>query len=199
MSNAIAQSATMLTLSGQSEEAFDFDACAKRASDKNVKADGMTRERASLGRQKLIEYCKNDYRMHFAAIYGKTDRIPSVVFEKIEASVDKVIAARLGEVNAMNAVSYRRGFAFKANDLCFVDRITVIGENTLALKEQHLACNIAIRVANQRLDDLYKKKSPDLDREKSVKAMLMKLEVAKNFIEGEIAHQDKVSAEVRAQ
>ncbi len=192
MNQAISQSTNKVTASVSGEDNWDFVASALRASNRESKENTLTRERALLKRQSLIDLCKQDYRLHFAAIYGKTDKLPAVVFEKIEKAIDEIINRRLREVTPANVVSYRRSFAFKANDMEFVDRVTLIGENTLALKEQLLACHIAIRANDKRLADLQKKPTPDYDREKAVKAMGLKLLVAQDFIEGEIKHQTEL-------
>jgi len=187
MSNAIAQSASVVTINPCGEENYDFLECAMRSSSRQSK--GLTRERVFLNRQKLVASVCADYRAHFAAIYGKTERLPSVVFEKVESAVDTVIERNLKAVHTGNAISMRRAFAHKANDMKFVERVTCVGENELALQEQHCGCVIALEQAKRRLMDLEKKPNPDHEREKQVKQQIMKLELTKSFIEGEIAHQ----------
>lgn len=197
MSQALSQSATELSFHGQTEENWNYTAMAKRASDHLLSKVTMTRERASLNRQALIDTCKNDYRMHFAGIYGKDAQLPSAVFAKITEAVESTIAKRLNEVNALNAVSYRRSFAFKPAKLDFVDRITIVGENVLALAEKKLACTIAITANERKLTELQKKPTPDLDREKQVKEYGVKLELAKAFILKEIEYQDNLAKETK--
>lgn len=192
MSNAIAQSATQVTLSTNGEEAYDFFQAADRAATRSAK--GLVRESRTLNRQKLISMVCADYRMHFAAIYGKTERLPSAVFEKVELAVDAEIAKSLKLVHAGNATTMRRAFAHKANDLKFVERVTVVGENEISLAEQHLAATIAITAAERRLRDLEAKKTPDLERETAVKKQIMQLTLTKNFIEGEQKHQKELAA-----
>jgi hypothetical protein len=187
-----AQTASQLTVSNQPEENWDFDASANRAAER--KAKGLTRERFELKRQVLIASCCADYRTHYAAIYGKSERLPSAVFENIESAVDALIARKLSVVHVGNAISVRRTFAHKPNDMKFVLRSTVVGEDDISLEEQHLACNIAITQAEKRLTDLHAKKTPDYDREKEVKAQIMRLTVTRTFIEGEIAHQAKLTS-----
>lgn len=187
MSTALAQSATELTIDTHGEANFDFALHAKTAAQKQAK--NLTRERWTLNRQKLIAQVCAVYRATFAAIYGKTERLPSAVFEKIERAVDELIDKQLSAVNRANSVSMRRAFAHKANDMKFVERVVVTGENELSLQEQHLGATIAITQANRRLDELMRKPTPDYDREKATRLMIAKLELTKSFIEGEIKHQ----------
>lgn len=191
--NVLGQNATALAISPCSEENWQFDASAERAASRQAK--GLTKERFMLNRQKLIAACCADYRAHFAEVYGKTERLPSAVFEKIEAAVDGVINKALALVHAGNAQSVRRAFAHKANDMKFVLRTVATGEDDISLKEQLFACNLAIGAAEKRLDEVMGKKTPDYDREKALKAQIAKLMLTKQFISGEIAHQNKLSAE----
>lgn len=192
-SNTLAPSATLLTPSGQTEENFPFAASVQMAMQRQVKAQSMTRERQMLNRGKLVSAVCADYRCHFASIYGKTERLPTAVFNKVETYVDEAINATLRAVHPMNAVSMRRAFKHKSNDMMFVESVTVSGENLITLKEQHLACNIAIGEANKRLTVLQAKNTPDFDREKAVKQQLMKLQLTLNFIEGEMQNQATVT------
>lgn len=193
MSNAIKQSATDLAISPNGEAQFDFTACASRQAYKSAK--GATRERQMLNRHKLIQYCVGDYRMHFAAIYGKTEKLPRDIFEKIEAAVDEHITKQLKEVNALNVVSYRRAFAHIPRQAEVVERVTIVGENKLVLKEQLLGVDIFIHAAEKRLKDLMAKPTPNFEREKSFQQQIMQLNLTKQYILGEIANQDKLAKE----
>ena len=198
MSNAIAQSATQLTVSTTGgEDNFPFAERIETLAQKQAK--GMTREKVLINRQKLTSQVCADYRAHFANLYGKTERLPSEIFEKIEKCVDAFIERNLKLVNPFNAQSVRRAFAVKFNDLMIVERVTAIGENTLSLKEQKFGIEIAIGQANKRLDDLQAKKTPDYDREKEVKAQIMKLTLVKDFILGELKHQEKLASEAKSE
>jgi hypothetical protein len=192
MSNALSQSATEITLSVNGEASWDYVSSAIRAAER--KAKGLTKERFELKRQTLISACCADYRSHFASVYGRTERLPSDVFEKIESAVDALIASKLAMIHTGNAVSVRRTFAHKPNDMKFVSRVTAVGEDEISLEEQHFACTLAIGQAVKRLTDLQAKKTPDYDREKEVKAQIMRLNLTREFIEGEIAHQNKLAA-----
>src|SRR2546429_3816569 len=97
MSNALAQNATDLAVSGQSEENFDINACVRRNAERTAK--GTTRERQFLQYNKLISTCCADYRSHFPAIYGKSERIASDAFGKIDKAVTEFIQAQLNRVN----------------------------------------------------------------------------------------------------
>ena len=192
MSQALTQSATNLTISNGTPDwtEVEFNASVKRQGERQAK--GVTRERNILKRQQLISMVCADYRSHFAVLYGKTDRLPSAVFSLVETAVDKFIAAKLAEVNPINSISYRRGFFHNSKDMLITERVTVVGENQLTLKEQHLGVNLFIGQAEKRLKDLEAKPTPDLDREKEVKAQIMRLTLTRNFIEGEMKHQAEV-------
>lgn len=191
MSNALSQSASNLTLNGQSEQNWDFAASAYRAMDR--KAKGLTKEAFTCKRQTIISVCCAEYRAHFAAIYGKSERLPSAVFEKIEDAVDAAIGAKLSLIHAGNAISVRRAFSHKANDFKFVLRTTAVGEDDISLAEQHLACVMALNQAEKRLTDQQAKKTPDYEREKEIKAQIMKLNLTLQFIEGEQKHQAELT------
>lgn len=190
MSNTLAQSATQLTVGGQTEENFDFNALAVRTAER--KAKGLTKNAWNLKRNTLISVACQDYRAHFASIYGRTERLPSIVFEKIERALDSLIQEKLGLVNHLNAVSVRQGFAHKGNDMKFVLRTVATGEDDIPLTEQRFACNLAIGQCERRLADVEAKKTPDYDREKEIKAQIMRLNLTLSFIEGEIKHQESL-------
>jgi hypothetical protein len=82
MSNAIAQSATQLSVSPNGESEFSFQDSVRRQAERTAK--GTTRERQLLNRNKLVSATCADYRMHFPSIYGKTERLPSEVTERIQ-------------------------------------------------------------------------------------------------------------------
>ena len=195
MSNALAQNATDLAVSGNTEESFDFVACARRNAIRTAK--GTTRERQFLQYNKLISTCCADYRSHFPAIYDKTmnARLPAPIFEKIDLAVTECIQEQLNRVNVTNAISLRRGFHHSEKQMVVTDRITSIGENKLPLKEQLLGINIFITTANRRLDDLMKKPTPDFEREKTTRQQIMRLELTKQYILTEIERQNKVTTE----
>jgi hypothetical protein len=192
MSNqAIAPSATQLTVSNGNPEWDDsmFYGSAKRAAARTSK--GVTRERQLLNRNKLVSAVCADYRSHFASMYGKTDRLPSAVFEQIEKAVDKFLTEKLGEVNVLNCISYRRAFYHNAKQMEITERITNTGENKLTLKEQHLGVTLYIGQAERRLKELEAKPNPDYELEKAMKQRIMQLNLTKDYIEGEMAHQAK--------
>jgi hypothetical protein len=191
MSNAIAQSATELTVANNGEQSFDFKLSAKNAASRQAK--GVTRERQMLNRQKLISSVCADYRTHFAAIYGKTDRLPSEIFDKINSAVDEYLADMLKTVNNANVISHRRAFYHNSKEMMITERIVNTGENMLTLQEQLLGVHIFKNNAERKLKALEAKPTPDLDAEKEVKATLMKLAVTEQFIQGEIKHQKTVA------
>jgi hypothetical protein len=195
MSNAIAQSATAIAVSPTGEASFDIAQSVKRCAERTAK--GTTRERQFLQRNKLMSGACADYRSHFPAIYGKTERLPSEVFQRIETEVDKFITSQLNRVNTLNVIGLRRGFHHNQKEMEITERIINTGENKLTLKEQLLGATIFITSAEKRLKDLEAKPSPDYDREKEVKAQILRLTMTKDFIMGEIAHQEKAKTEAK--
>lgn len=191
MNTAIAQSATQLAVSANGETSFDFALAASKAAKRSSK--GVTRERQMLDRNKLISSVCAEYRAAFVAIYGKSDRLPSDIFEKIKEHVDAYINKQLSTVHAGNVISHRRAFYHDHKNMAVTERVINTGENTLTLKEQLFGVNMFITQAEKRLQDLMAKKTPDYDREKATKEQILRLQCTKSFIEGEIAHQAKVT------
>ena len=195
MSNAIAQSATVLAVSPTGEEQYDIAGSVKRCAERTAK--GTTRERQFLQRNKLMSAVCADYRSHFPAIYGKTERLPSAVYSRIEEEVDKFINNQLSRINTLNCLSLRRGFYHNHREMEITERIVTTGENKLTLQEQLLGVNIFITGAEKRLKDLHAKPTPDYDREKEVQAQIMRLNLTKQFILGEMDHQKKAVEEAK--
>src|SRR5215813_5286581 len=167
-SKILANSATKLAVSPHKGEAdFDFQLCVKRNADRAAK--GTTRERQLLNRNKLVSACCNDYKSHFTAIYGKTDLLPHDIYNRINDEVDKFLQAQFNRVNLSNALSLRRGFYHNFRGLEVTERITILGENKLELKEQLFGCNMFIEAANKRLNDLMQKPTPNFDLEKQTR------------------------------
>jgi hypothetical protein len=91
----------------------------------------------------------------------------------------------------------RRSFFHNGNNMEITERVALTGENKLTLQEQHLGVNIFISSNEKRLRDLESKPTPDYEAEKKIKATLMKLNVTKNYIEGEMKHQEKLASEIK--
>ena len=186
----VANSATALAVSSPSEADYQFDVACRNAATRTAK--GATRERQMLNRQKLIAAICADYRAHFAAVYGKSERLPSNVFEHIEAEADKYLIGQMKAVNVQNIIGMRRGFHHDSKQAMVTERVTLTGENFLALQEQHLGITIFITQLERRLDDVMRKKTPDYDLEKRIKQQLAQCNYTKTFVEGEIAKQKEL-------
>lgn len=193
--NVLAQSATQLSVSNVSSPEWtelNFNASVLKVAER--KAKGITVERWMLKRNDLVSGVCADYRAHFAAMFGKTDRLPSDVFSKVETAVDKFLSEKLAAVNGLNVLSQRKYFFHSEKQMEVTQRVTNTGENKLALQEQHLGITIFITQAERRLKDLEAKPNPDLELEKEVKQRIMRLNVTKAFIEGEMKHQASLLA-----
>jgi len=196
MSKALTQNATELAPSLHGEEDYDFNASVKRQATKTAK--GTTRERLTLNRNKLISHVCGEFRMNFASIYGKSEKLPRDIFDKVEIAVDNYLTEQLKQVNSLNVISSRRAFYHVARQVEIVERVTIIGENKLVLQEQLLGVDLMINAAEKRLRDLYAKNTPNFDREKSVQAQIMQLNLTKQYILGEIGQQEKLKKEASA-
>jgi hypothetical protein len=183
-SQVLAPSATMLTVSNQTEENYPLSEVTQRIA--KLKAKGATRENWSINKKKLVSAVCADYRNHFAMIYSKSDRLPTQIHDKIVEAVEKFIADTLKVVNVTNAISVRKAFAWNERDLEIYESVNIRGKNILSLKEQHLGVNILLTTANNRLKDLEKKPSPDYELEQSIKHRILKLEITKTSIETDI-------------
>jgi hypothetical protein len=195
MHNAVAQSATILTKSANGEANYDFELVVKGMATQQAK--GVTRERQMLNRQKLISKVCANYRATFAEIYGKSDRLPSDVFVKVEAAVDSFLTKQLSAITTTNIISQRKSFFVNRKDMSVTERVFNVGENALALKEQHLGINLFIGQVNRSIAAL--EKMPDNsnvwkeERLSLLNERLNQLEVVKIFIEREIANQQTVA------
>jgi len=195
MSNAIAQSTSQVAISPAGEDSYPFADRLKSIMERTVK--GTTRERQMLNVSKLTSALCADYRAHFPAIYGKTERLPSEVFEKIQTEVTTAVNEQLNRVHAGNAISFRRGFHHNAKEMEITERVVNTGENKLTFREQLLGVDLFIGAAERRLKDLEAKKTPDYDREKEIKQQIMRLNLTKQCILGEIKHQEKLVSETK--
>jgi hypothetical protein len=193
---AIAQSATQLAVSPNGEHEFDFNLVAKNASFSDSK--GLTREKAMLQRSKLITSVVNTYRSHFSSIYGRKDVLPKDIFEKIEQAVDLVIAEAMSAVHNCNVISMRRAFHYQKSSMSVTERVTVVGENILTLREQKLGITLYIGQAEKRLRELQAKPTPNHDAEKKLNERLMNLGITKSFIETELQKLEEVQAAEQA-
>lgn len=191
--NVMAPSATILTESGNSEQAYPFNTVLSQLA--NIAKKNLVRGGSTLNRTKLISAMCAQYRYSFSAIYGKGEVLPTDIHAKICESVDNYIHGELSNnINSSNSVSLRRTFAWNEKEMTVFEKVTAIGHNVLALKEQRLGITIFIGQCEKRLKELEAKPNPDFDLEKAVKDRLFKLNVTKQYIESEIAKQATLTA-----
>src|SRR6185436_11053931 len=182
MGQALAQSATQLTVSPNGEASYDFTAAAIRCTSRKVKDNSLTRERHLIFRKDVISSVCADYRAHFAGIYGKSETLPSAIHEQILNAVDKHLESLLRSVNLNNCVSFRRNFKHKANQMMFVMATSVVGEDIIPLKEQLFACHLAQGALQRREEDLDKRNKLTDDIRKDIWSQRMKLNLTEQFI-----------------
>lgn len=190
MNNVLAQNATQLAISNTSNPEWDsgmYKDAAMRAGERVIKKDSITRERRMINRPKLISSVCADYRAHFAALYGKSDRLPTAVFEQIEKAVDDYIMSTLNSITPVNAISYSRGFHHSPNNMEVTERVRIVGENPIALKEQKFAMGLFINQMEKKIASV--PAAIDRDKLKQMNQQLMKMKCTLAFIEGELKHQ----------
>lgn len=195
ISGAISSSATDLSISPSGEAEYSFALAVERATERKVKSDTLTIARFSVKRNDIISAVCADYRSHFAAIYGKSERLPSAIHEKIVAAVDVKIASLLGQVHNNNCTTVRRAFAHKPNQMKFISRVVATGEDEITLKEQLFACHIALGQLERRYTALENSNRLTEDLRKDIQTQKMRLTLTETFIRGEIGHQEKLTAE----
>jgi|ERR1041385_1952890 hypothetical protein len=195
-SNALTNQATKLAVQSQGEDSFDFNSRLHALAVRTAK--GSTRERQLVQWNKLFAAMCADYKAHFPAIYGRTDSLPANIVNKIETAITEYVnKSILTTIRADNILSYNRKFYYNARNNAVTERIQLLGENTLLLKEQLLGVDIYITQAKKRLKDLEAKPTPDYKREQSCKEQINRLEVTREYILGELARQQKVTAEAK--
>lgn len=180
----------------QGEENYDMHAAVRKIAAR--KAKGTTRGGAMLNENKLITGVMNDYRIHFAATYGRSDNLPNEVYNRIRAAVALFQVEQMRLINVGNVQSVRRSFRHNFNDLNFVEQVTMTGVNSLTLAEQKFGATTAIGQVERRLRDLQALKSPDYDRERTLNVQLQKLNMTRQFIADQIAKQEKLQSEIDA-
>jgi hypothetical protein len=187
--NVLAPSATMLTVSPNGEDNYCFESAAERATQQ--KARGLTKERHMVVRSKVLTAMCAEYRSTFAAIYGKSDRLPSAIFEKITKAADEQIIRLLHQVHIGNCTSVRRSFAHKSTQRKFVSRVQATGEDEISLEEQLLACHLAQGQINRRIEDNDKAGKLTDELRLELQKQLLKLNDTENFIKKEISYQNE--------
>jgi hypothetical protein len=197
MSNATAPSTNLLTKSngGNGERDYPFSERVFTIAARSAK--GTTRERLNLNKQSLVDSLRNDYRSCYTEIYGKGERLPSDICDKIDKAVSEFISKQLARVNESNVIGFRRAFHWKEKDSSVTERLTSTGENSLSLEEQHFGIVQFIIAAEKRLAELEAKKTPDYDLEKDVKNRIIRLNNTKAFIEREIQHQQELAKQAK--
>lgn len=203
MSNILAQNATQLAVSNSQSDWDEsrFADAVYRAMQRKVGKSGITTERLMMKRNELISAVCSDYRAHFAAIYGKSDRLPSDVHAKIVEQVDKATASQLTRINPTNCINLREYYYADFKQLEITQRVTATGENKVLLQHQLTACNSFVSQIERRIRDLESQNMTpkNLDMLKEAKARLNKFNMLHEFIKGELAHQAKLTEEVKEQ
>lgn len=201
MSAVLSQNATELAVSNPLPDwtTDQFHLSVKRAAERKVGKSGITTERLMLKRNDLISAVCADYRNHFAAIYGKSDRLPSDIHAKVVEAVEEFLIKTLTAVNPTNVISQRTYYYPDFKALEITQRINCVGENKVLLQHQLTACSAFIAQVNRRIHDLEtgNQSLKNNDMLKEARARLVKLEMLHNFIKGEIGHQEKVIAETK--
>lgn len=194
ITGAISQNATDLAPSCNGEEAYPFDAVVARIAERKVK--GNTVSRWQLSRQNLIDSVKQNYRDTFASIYGRSAEVPQSVYVKITQAVERLIEDKLSLINPLNSVNLTVRNTFKSAKLCFVERVTAMGENAITLERQLSACDIETEIKTRSLNEEYKRLNPREDRIKALNEIIKRLELCRTMLVKEIAAQNELRKEL---
>ena len=198
MSNAIAPSTSLLVPSVLPELEYPFGERLLTLAAR--KSGGTIRASYALKPQALIDSLRNDYRCHYASVYGKSDKLPSAIIEKIRAEVDSFLAKMLDGVNASNVISSSKKFFWRENDKDVTERVINTGENELSMQEQRDGINALITQSETRLKALENEKLPDhekigqhYEKIKQLASRILRMNSTKTFIEAEIQHQQELA------
>lgn len=192
MSNAIAQSTSQVTVSGVGEDNFDFDASAKRAVSRKTGKSGLTRELNRIKLTDVVSSMCGEYRSINAAIYGKTERLPSEIHGKITEAAEREIGRLLATVNPANCITHRRAFHHDHKNMQVTERVTAVGENMLSLEEQRLGATLFLGEAERKLKAFLTDGKPDRDKQMQLQGTVNRCQMTLNFILGEIKHQESL-------
>jgi hypothetical protein len=191
MSNAIAPSTSLLVPSVLPEPEYPFGERLLTLAAR--KSGGTIRASYSLKPQALIDSLRNDYRCQYASIYGKNDKLPSSVIEKIRDEVDSFLAKMLAGVNASNVISSSKKFYWRENDKDVTERVVNTGENELTMQEQRDGINSLITQGEKRLKSLENEQLPDYEKIKKLASRILRMNSTRTFIEAEIQHQQELA------
>lgn len=174
MSNAIAQNTNLLAVSGPGE--LDLIALVRKVSAR--KANGLTRQSVNMDRSAVFSAVAAEFKS-FSGIERKA-RLADEIVARIDSAIDTVhaeIVARFHE----DLVSYRVFAAHKASQARFVLAETIRRESAMPIREQEVACQLAINQATKRLDRMVAEYRDEKTIERAKKA-LVKLETTMNAI-----------------
>lgn len=157
-----------------------------------MKSKGMTRKGWNLNTNKLVSSVLADYRNHFAGLYGKGERLPSDTHELIVNKVNAYVDNQLKAVHAGNVETVKRAFAYSDKRGCF-EKVTAIGTNVLTLEEQKFGMILFIGAAEKALKQEESKINNNLVKEGELKMKILKLSIAKQMLEQEIAKLAEVT------
>jgi hypothetical protein len=197
MSNAIAPSTSLLVPSVLPEPEYPFGERLLTLAAR--KSGGTIRASYTLKSQALIDSLRNDYRCHYAGIYGKSDKLPSAVIDKIRSEVDLFLARMLAGVNSSNVISSSKKFIWRENDKDVMERVVLTGENELTMQEQRDGIDALIYQSEKRLKSLENKKLqeneklPHYEKIKKLASQILRMNSTKLFIEAEIQHQQELA------
>jgi hypothetical protein len=152
------------------------------------KATGLTKERFTLNQSKLFSACCAEVKSLLG--HEKLNRLPEDIADKISSAIVTYGEAQIASITPQNIISARKFLHVSTRDLQVTERVQIVGENTIALKEQLFGANLAIGQAERRLTDLQKKPNIDYDAEAKCKEKIAKLQLVKVHLEACIAKME---------
>jgi hypothetical protein len=193
MSNALAPSATLLTVSTNGMENFPFDAKVKQIATMKLgkNASGRAIEKFSLNKEKLAASVIAEFRRTFPnCVVGTNRDIPSEFHARIWEAVNRFCEVQFNELLDPKLENIRKRWTFKPNfkDQRIDTELAITGTKQVDFNRQLNHCDIHIEYLQRELDrrvELNSKpslKEPNFEKEKAISLRLEKFEALRTAI-----------------
>lgn len=148
MSNAIAQSATLLSVSTPTDQ--DLVVLVQKLMVRGIRNpnNNATTQRLSINFNKVL----NAAREMWKSTNGGVQRVPDEVDKRLQEVLQAEIISAVNKINPANAVSYTEKDVADFKNLCIYQRVSAIGKNYHELEYQFAAANRLIRETKDKLE-----------------------------------------------
>lgn len=165
------QNATLQAVSPVSFDSFDYALSVRKAAERKLGSNGLTRASHTLNRQKLVSSVCSDVRNTYPQLFNKRDdkgniipeslRLPEEVYAKCVAAVDEFIDKAFDAFKQApdELVKVSTRFVHKAKQKDVVLRHTIQRDEILCLKERKLGITLFIGETERQLAKLNEQKS----------------------------------------